>query len=73
MSIKTAAERISLGQELNRIDTNARAIIEQLKTLKANILAVKNKVQNDQTLYSVEDIAEVDAVIAALGTEINTI
>lgn len=73
MSIKTDAERISLGQELNRIDTNARAIIEQLKTLKANILAVKNKVQNDQTLYSVEDIAEVDAVIAALGTEINTI
>ena len=73
MSIKTDAERISLGQELNRIDTNARAIIEQHKTLKANILAVKNKVQNDQTLYSVEDIAEVDAVIAALGTEINTI
>lgn len=73
MSLQEDARRITLGQELNTVFVQAKSNISGLKSLKAQILAIKNKVENEPTLYTAEDKADVDAVIAELVIELDSI
>jgi len=73
MAILKDAERVEAGQALKQLTTQATNAISQLKGIKTNLQALKDKVTSDTTNFAAEDIAEVGAKMAQLNTAIGNI
>lgn len=65
MTIKTEAKRIKAGQSLTDYETHAINAINQLKSIKSQLVTLKQAVNTDPD-YTAADEAEVQATIDTL-------
>ena len=73
MAILKDAERVEAGQALKQLSTNATNAINQLKGIKTNLIALRDKVTADTVNYTADDIAEITARMTELNTAIGNI
>lgn len=72
MAIQKEAKRVKFGQSLTDFDNQANSAISQLEGIKTNLLNTKTSMQSDVD-FTVEDEAEVDAIISELATRIQSL
>ena len=72
MSFTTEAKRVKAGQSLTDMFNQAQGAISQLNAIKTNLLNLKTSMVDD-TDYTTEDTAEVDAKISELAIAIQAI
>ena len=72
MAMQTEAKRVKMGQSLTSFDTQAINAINQLKGIRANLVAMKSSVNGDADFVAADE-AEVDIVIAKIDTAINAV
>lgn len=70
MALQDEARRISLGQELDSALTQLKTSVANAKTAKARVTAVKNKMENEPSLYPVGDVTDVNQVLTDITTEV---
>jgi len=73
MTILKDAERVEAGQALKQMTTQAINAINQLKGIKTNLIALKDKVAADTVNFTTDDVTEVAAKMAILDTTIGNI
>ena len=73
MAILKDAERVEAGQALKQMSTQATNAINQLKGLKTNFIALRDKVTADTVNYTADDIAEITTRMTELNTAIGNI
>jgi len=73
MAILKDAERVEAGQALKQMTTQAINAINQLKGIKTNLIALKDKVTADMVNFTTDDVTEVAAKMTTLNTAIGKI
>ena len=73
MSILKDAERVEAGQALKQMSTQATNAINQLKGLKTNLIALRDKVTADTVNFTADDVTEITTRMTDLNTEIGNI
>lgn len=66
------AKRVKAGQSLTDMYSQGMSAVSQLKGIKTNILALKAEATSDVD-FTEDDVAEVQAKIVELATEIQSI